>query len=561
MQGALTKREEEILILAGEGLTDKEIAQRLGIKRETVVTYWGRIRLKFGATSRAKLVSMYVVGEQEEELEESREQNRNLRSEVNRRRITEAALRESEEQLRNLFESCTDGFIIADEMGTVLRLNGAAAELLGKCREHLPGSSIEELPGVDLFAAYQTSGSLTGYEWVFERDDGERKTIEVSARQFSEGLLMFVLHDVTKRVQAEAALRESELRLKMVTNNAPVMLYAMDGQGVITFSDGLLLQHVGRKPGESVGRSVFDLYEDFPDICALVREALAGKQVGGIGEFGGRLLDGRLQPFFNRDGKVEGVIGISMDVTDLVRAQQALKEERNFISSILDVAGALVIVFDLAGNISYFSGACERLSGYSMDEVFDKPLWDLVLLREERDEVRQAMEDVARGEGQEVRENHWVTRSGEKVLIEWRNTVLRHADGSVKAIIGTGVDRTAQRAAERALRETDERLRLVVSNAPLVLFAVNAEGQFTMACGHGLSYLGVEEQDLLGRSVFERYATRPDVLNGFKLAMKGESARRVIEWNGRQLDVAWLPFLDSGNNQQGVIGVSLDVTR
>src|SRR5918997_407360 len=72
-------------------------------------------------------------------------------------------------------------------------------------------------------------------------------------------------------------LRDSELRLRTVITNAPVILFALDNRGVITLSEGKGLEALGLKPNETVGQSVFDVYRDRPGFLESARRALAGE--------------------------------------------------------------------------------------------------------------------------------------------------------------------------------------------------------------------------------------------------------------------------------------------
>jgi len=69
------------------------------------------------------------------------------------------------------------------------------------------------------------------------------------------------------------------------------------------------------------------------------------------------------------------------------QAQEALENERSFVSAILDTAAALIVVLDTKGRIVRFNHACERATGYTFDEVKGKSLWDLFILPEEADLV------------------------------------------------------------------------------------------------------------------------------------------------------------------------------
>jgi PAS domain S-box-containing protein len=143
-------------------------------------------------------------------------------------------------------------------------------------------------------------------------------------------------------------------------------------------------------------------------------------------------------------------------------AQEALRKERDFISAVLDTAGALVVVFDWDGHIVRFNRACERTTGYSFDEVRGKLLWDLFLIPEEVEPVKAVFEELQAGLFPNEYENYWLTRDGEHRLIAWSNTALLGADGAVEYVIGTGIDVTERRQAEEALRTAHDELELRV---------------------------------------------------------------------------------------------------
>ncbi|UPT72584.1 MAG: PAS domain-containing protein [Elusimicrobiota bacterium] len=66
--------------------------------------------------------------------------------------------------------------------------------------------------------------------------------------------------------------------LAAVVSGAPIVLFAFDADGIFTLSEGRGLEVLGRKPGEAVGKSVFDLYKDHPKVVECCRRALKGRR-------------------------------------------------------------------------------------------------------------------------------------------------------------------------------------------------------------------------------------------------------------------------------------------
>jgi PAS domain S-box-containing protein len=153
---------------------------------------------------------------------------------------------------------------------------------------------------------------------------------------------------------------------------------------------------------------------------------------------------------------------IYREFTERQKTENILKQERNFISTILDTASALVIVLDLEGRIIRFNQACKEVTGYSFDEVNGRHIWDLFILPEEVEPMKLCF-DSQLNQGFKECENYWLMKDQNLRLISWINTSLKDTDGNIEYIICTGVDITdkkrnqkyfeAQYAASNALAE------------------------------------------------------------------------------------------------------------
>jgi hypothetical protein len=78
-------------------------------------------------------------------------------------------------------------------------------------------------------------------------------------------------------------------------------------------------------------------------------------------------------------------------ITKRQRVQEALEKEREFVSAVLNTIGALVVVLDPQGRIVRFNGACEKITGDLAGEVLDKHVWDIFMLPEEIDSVKECL--------------------------------------------------------------------------------------------------------------------------------------------------------------------------
>jgi PAS domain S-box-containing protein len=198
------------------------------------------------------------------------------------------ALRQSEAgeaQARHgaMLEAALDAIVTVDHAGRVLEFNAAAERLFGRSRADALGCDMASLiipprlrdrlrTGMEQCLATGEGGTPgQRIETTAMRADGSEFPAEVTiARISSQGPPVFTgfIRDLTERKTAEAALRDAESRLRTVVSESPVVVFALDRKGVYTVSAGKGLAALGRAEGEGVGKSIYDLYKDYPEVLA-----------------------------------------------------------------------------------------------------------------------------------------------------------------------------------------------------------------------------------------------------------------------------------------------------
>ena len=132
--------------------------------------------------------------------------------------------------------------------------------------------------------------------------------------------------ELEQRLQVQGHLRESEARLRAIVDSAPIVLFAIDRDGAITFSAGVGPDPLGKKPGEALGWPASDLFRDHPGVVEGIRGALSG--IDGHAELiqDERSFSFSLAPFRDAAGNTAGAIVVAVDVTERRRAEEMLKE-------------------------------------------------------------------------------------------------------------------------------------------------------------------------------------------------------------------------------------------
>ncbi|HAH21284.1 MAG: hypothetical protein A2Y00_02375 [Omnitrophica WOR_2 bacterium GWF2_43_52] len=136
--------------------------------------------------------------------------------------------------------------------------------------------------------------------------------------------------------------------------------------------------------------------------------------------------------------------------------KEVFREEVNFISTVLDSAGVLIMILNEKGRILRFNRACEQISGYSFAEVAGKYLWDLFMGNEE---VKSLFEQSDAGMFPRKYESQWLDKSGGERSISWTDTAITNTFGVVEYIIMAGVDITERKRSEERLKKAYQELK------------------------------------------------------------------------------------------------------
>ena len=113
------------------------------------------------------------------------------------------------------------------------------------------------------------------------------------------------------------------------------------------------------------------------------------------------------------------------------------------------------------------------------------------------------------------------------------------------------------------LTETEQRLRTIVAKAPVVFFALDLSGVFTLSEGFALQKLGLQPGEAVGRSVFEMYSEHPRILENVCRALRGEEFSSVEELPALRLtfETHWAPLRNAEGELTGTTGVAVDVSE
>lgn len=277
--------------------------------------------------------------------------------------MMQKALEETERRFHQLSEFVTEGIIIHKD-GKVIDANASAFHMLGYRQGELDGIDNFKLVApecLDQVIEHIRQGNETPYEAYLVKKDGRRILAEVEGRvseMDGEPVRVVRIRDITARRATENALRATENHRKNIINNAPVILFAFDPNGIITLSEGLALSSLGLKPGQLVGRSIYDIYTEHPEITDYAKRAIDGETVNYEIEINNHVFQTNLKPVRDDDGKVLEVIGVSTEITATRAAEKARQQSEERYKTIVSSMGKIgqgIFIVDKDFTVQYMN--------------------------------------------------------------------------------------------------------------------------------------------------------------------------------------------------------------
>ena len=452
---------------------------------------------------------------------------------------TEASLHKGASLYRKLLEFCPVGILLV-EQGNVTFVNRSGAHLLGAAS---PKQLLEKsLAGFahadsreDLEESLQESdlesNKATILREKFVRLDGKEINLELEAllvTNSGDKAILLVMHDITRQERDQGLL---PLYLNLLSQ-VPDAVVAVDDERKITYWNRSAEKMYEAPSDEVLGKKLDEVYErrwfDEEDEKAS-GEALAksgfwrGKNIH-VTKGGKEIhVSSSVRLIQDKTGKSSGMISIIRDLTQTRKTQDSLKKERNFYSSVLNATSGLLLVLDKEGRILLFNGVCEKLSGYSINEVRQKHPWDFLLSPEDSQSAEASFKGLKVDQFPYSHEDFWITKDATRRLISWSDTVLKDDKGEVACIVSTGIDITEQKEAEEADRQSAEYFRSLVENAADALLILDKDGIIRFENPSFEKILGYKPEEFLDKNL--RELVHPDDAPLLSKALDGVKKR------------------------------------
>ena len=508
------------------------------------------------------------------------------------RKRAEEAIRESEENYREIFNSTSEAIFIDDaSTGKMIDVNDAVLKMYGySTKEEILAGNIGDLSAnretytEEVEQEYIRKSVIGGpqtFEWLARKKDGTNFWLEMTLRRTEIGgknRILAVGRDITERKNWEMALSESQKMLRTVLDTVPVRVFWKDKNGIYLGCNLAFAKDSGfDSPDEITEKDDFQM--GWRDQAELYRADDRQVIESGIPKLsyeepepsdkGTRWLRTNKVPLRNAEGEVVGVLGTYEDISETKQATLQLAYERYLLNSLLENTLDPIYFKDTEGHFTRVSAIMVAKRGLtSADELLGKTDFDFFMkeraqkIYEQEQEIVRTGKPVVDVEVQEL----WTDRPPTWASVT--KVPMRDQAGNIVGIFGISRDITERKRFEEALQKSEKQYRLLAESSPEMIYLVGTDGRLSYVNGRAASELHATPQELVGKHITEIFPPSDASRNLQSLqrviATKSVSQQEVVQefLSGKKwIDSRLSPVLDENGQVVAVLGLSNDITE
>jgi PAS domain S-box-containing protein len=325
----------------------------------------------------------------------------------------------------------------------------------------------------------------------------------------------------TQLFERELLDANSTLRVFMLASPVPLMSVASDG--TVKMWNTAAEKATGWNESEIVGKKHLDVpalsQTRFPELVRMIQE---GTPVSSEGiqvkrKDGSRIdLSLSMAPIRNAKGETTGVITALVDLSDIRRTEEALRESQRVLSTLMRNLPGMAYrrVNDENWTMEFVSDGCLSLTGYH-PSVFvgdARAPYSDIIYPQDRERVRKEVEAAMAESRPYTFEYRIVAADGSTKYVWEQGTGVEREGGRTTTLEGLVLDVTERRRADLALRESEERYRQLVESANSIIIMLDTSGRITSFNEFAVRFYGFERDEVIGMKASETIVPRVDSL-------------------------------------------------
>jgi diguanylate cyclase (GGDEF)-like protein/PAS domain S-box-containing protein len=425
---------------------------------------------------------------------------------ITERKQAEESLKQSEAQYRLLADNMTDVIWLRDLNLNLLYISPSEEKIRGYTMAELQQFSLDQLLTPDSFQAVMelftnempkvladpTYSMLHTREFQFYRRDGRLHTVEsnISLVRDENGNPTAILgqdRDITERKRAEEALRVSEERFRLLTNNVPDIIYSLNGEGNIITVNSSAFERYGYTEQDAKGKPFLSFIhpEDHEIVVTSFLKAMEeqrkftrGLQFRLVAENGiSYWFELNSQARYDSQNQYIGEDGVLRDITERKRAEDSLRESEEKYRRLFNNAVLGVFQSTPEGKAISVNHAFAHMFGYESPEDVIQNIknvaTDIFADPNRRAEIMRLMEE---NPGLKTFENLYRRKDGSTFFGSLNTMPVRDINGSLIRVEGIIEDITERKRAEDSLRESEEKFRVLVEQSMDGVILIDEQG-------------------------------------------------------------------------------------
>jgi PAS domain S-box-containing protein len=494
--------------------------------------------------------------------------SRKLQYEVERRT---AMLYKSEERYRQMFEKNQAIMLLIDaEELDIIDANESAERFYGFDKQSLINFNYTQLSTLgsveDVLQRIRKSISIKELKLSVHRLAMHKETfVEVGFSEINvrERKMFFaIIHNVNARIFAEEALKESEGKYRSLIESMTDGVFLAQDEKLL-FVNNSLSEFIGYKPNELVNQNFckYIVPEDIEMVCA--RHKLRLNDIEPPNEYVLRLLhkDGvtRITAMmhvskFIYKGK-PATLGTLKDITE--SRKQELKLNQFFTA--IEQAPVGVMITSYENDIEYANPEFCKITGYRLQEIMGKKPFilhgqeDIAMNGDIRNNIKKGK--VWSGEILNRK------KDGSQYWVMATVSPIKDTEGKITHFISVEQDITFEKYAREEIKRNEKLLSSIISHAPVIIAAIDNRGYVTFLRGKELESQGLEDDQLVGISVFDNFKENTNLCEDVERALRGEILSSTREFNELIFELHYNPMIDSYGEINGTIVIALNITE
>lgn len=493
---------------------------------------------------------------------------------------------EQQAQLLAAIEASIDGIAILNLTSEYTYLNHShlqlygydnASELIGKSWQALYEPEEMERLEREAVRGLLEQGNWRG-EGIGKKRDGSLFPQEISLTLMANGYYICICHDISKRKQTEAALRESEARLQAILDHCPAMIYLIDRDDQMLLVNRTYENALSKSKAEIIGCHISEIWP-----ADIAKQFIAANHE--VLRSGSSLVkedtishNGQQQTFLtikfplkNVEGVIYAIGGICTDISGRKRAESALRESELRLRVALAAAEMGTWDSDLSTGKVTWSEKTELIFGMAPGSFPGTQAAFINCIHpEDREQVSIQINRALAEKMAHNTETRIVWPDGTIRWIACIGNILCSPNGEPQLLTGVVMDITERKRVEAALRESEEKFRSIFYDAPIGMGLITPEGKCTQVNPALQKLLGYTEAELK-ELTFDRISHQEDLEREkpyIQQCLRGELTsyrieKRYIQKNGEPI---WVNLtsslvLDRAGNLCYALGMVEDITE